>query len=110
MKPDKLDWKAYSVGLEQQLAEAKAELASERARRFEGNRISSEENADLHRQIKLLRDLIPKRIPDGFVSFGKCYAEQEDKFNDPFAGTMTKFKSNYLSDCERALAATATEE
>ena len=62
--------------------------------------------ADSQNQVTLLRDLIPKRIPDGFVSFGKYYAEQESIFN-PSYKEMTKFKNKYLSDCEEALAATA---
>ena len=59
----------------------------------------------LKQQVIMLRDLIPKRIPDGFVSFGKYYAEQESIFN-PSYKEMTKFKNKYLSDCEEALAAT----
>jgi len=61
--------------------------------------------ADSQKQVTLLRSLVPKRIPDGFVSFGKYYSEQEDKFNEPY-NSMCKFKRKYLSDCEEALAAT----
>jgi len=49
-----------------------------------------------------LRELLPKRIPNGFVSFGQNYCEQEDKFNDP-CNPMCKFKRKYLSDCEETL-------
>ena len=65
--------------------------------------------ADCKKREVMLRDLIPKRIPDGFVSFGKYYSEQEDKFNDPY-NPMCKFKRKYLSDCEEALAATEPKE
>jgi hypothetical protein len=61
--------------------------------------------ADSQKQVILLRELTPKRIPNGFVSFGKYYSEQEDKFNDPY-NKMAKFKSKYLSDCEKALSDT----
>lgn len=54
--------------------------------------------------LKLARELLPKRIPNGFVSFGKYYAEQEDLFADPY-NKMSKFKRQYLSQCEEALAA-----
>jgi hypothetical protein len=64
------------------------------------------DNDQLREQVTLLRSLVPKRIPDGFVSFGKYYSEQEDKFNEPY-NSMCKFKRKYLSDCEEALAATA---
>jgi len=55
-----------------------------------------------------LRELLPKRIPNGFVSFGKYYSEQEDKFNDPY-NPMCKFKRKYISDCEDALAANSED-
>jgi len=50
-----------------------------------------------------LRELVPKRIPNGFVSLGKNYAESEDKFNDPY-NPMCKFKRKYLTECEEALS------
>jgi hypothetical protein len=59
----------------------------------------------LNEYVRVLRDLIPKRTSGGFVSFGKYYAEQEDKFNDPHH-SMCKFKRKYLSDCEEALTLT----
>ena len=54
--------------------------------------------------LKLARELLPSRIPNGFVSFGKCYSEQEDLFADPY-NKMSKFKRDYLTRCEEALAA-----
>ena len=54
-------------------------------------------------RIKQLCELVPQRISNGFVSFGKHYAEQEDKFADPF-NAMSKFKKMYLAQCEEALA------
>ena len=51
-----------------------------------------------------LRELVPKRIPNGFVSFGKWYAEQEDIFADPH-NRMSLFKKKYLIACEEALSA-----
>jgi hypothetical protein len=65
----------------------------------------SQQLAEREKQIVMLLELIPKRIPNGFVSFGKYYFEQEDKFNNPH-NPMCKFKATYLSDCETALAAT----
>lgn len=62
--------------------------------------------AERDKQIVMLRSLVPKRIQNGFVSFGKYYSEQEDKFNDPY-NPMCKFKRKYLSDCEEALATIA---
>ena len=67
------------------------------------------DNDQLREQVTLLRSLVPKRIPNGFVSFGKYYSEQEDKFNEPY-NSMCKFKRKYLSDCEEALAATEPKE
>ena len=54
--------------------------------------------------LKLAKELLPKRIPNGFVSFGKYYAEQEDLFADPY-NKMSKFKKSYLTRCEEVLAA-----
>ena len=63
--------------------------------------------ADMSKQsaaLKLARELLPSRIPNGFVSFGKFFAEQEDLFADPY-NKMSKFKRDYLTRCEEALAA-----
>jgi len=100
--------------LRQQLAASQDALENEQAKgvhlchancTMDGciNRKLRQQLADSQNQVTLLRDLIPKRIPDGFVSFGKYYAEQESIFN-PSYKEMTKFKNKYLSDCEEALA------
>lgn len=52
---------------------------------------------------KVLRELLPKVLPNDFISFGKYYAEASSKFmneSDP----MSKFKGRYLAECEAALA------
>ncbi len=94
--------------LRQQLASRDAEVAelnAEIERKMSAAEFVLKERDQLREQVTLLRSLVPKRIPDGFVSFGKYYSEQEDKFNEPY-NSMCKFKRKYLSDCEEALAAT----
>lgn len=61
-----------------------------------------DENEVLRKDVVQLKELLPKRIPNGFVSFGKNYAEQEDKFADPY-NKMSKFKKQYLEDCAAAM-------
>lgn len=63
------------------------------------------ENAALKEQVAQLEhsQAYEKQQKDGFVSLGKFYSEQEDKFNDPY-NPMCKFKRKYLSDCEDELA------
>lgn len=60
--------------------------------------------AEARKDAERLVSMLPKRIPNGFVSFGKNYAEQEDKFNDPY-NPMCKFKRIYLDECAAAIDA-----
>ena len=59
--------------------------------------------AALKAQIEQMRELIPHRIPNGFVAFGKYYSEQEDIFANP-CNKMSMFKKQYLEKCDAALA------
>lgn len=61
--------------------------------------------ATIERQRKVIElsgQLLPKRIDDGFVQFGKYFAEQEDVFNDPYS-KMCQFKRQYLTMCQEVL-------
>lgn len=50
-----------------------------------------------------LRELLPKRIPNGFISFGKYCSEANSKFA-PASDPMSKFKHKWFLDCEEALS------
>jgi len=65
--------------LEQQLADAKAELEAERQRRWDGNRISSEENAELNKQIVMLRTAAERLVIERTAGLASLTAWEQMK-------------------------------
>ena len=96
----KLDYWRDMAKSNEQLADINAVVMHEsdvtESYRAEADNLHQQLSDHIKREV-MLRDLIPKRIPDGFVSFGKYYAEQESIFN-PSYKEMTKFKNKYLSE------------